>query len=371
MKAQEMRDARVKLHEQYTAILTEAKDQEGGLTTDQRTNLDKLDARMVEMKADIDRLEAHEQREAELKASRGRVTDSEVVTHDPTAEERAARRDKAMRAWFQVGAPGTDMSDEDSKLAREFSPSGTVTLKMADTRTARRIRQEFRAQSVGTTTAGGFTVPEGFVAELERAMLQFGGMRQANTRIIRTATGQVLPWPKYNDTGNTGALLAENTQDSEQDVAFTELQLDAYKYTSKIVRVSKELMQDSAFDMASELGQILGERLGRIHNTHQTTGTGSSQPNGVATAATSGVTAASATVLTWLELIALEHSVDPAYRNGAQYMFNDTTLSEIRQLVDGDGRPLWQPGLTVGAPDSINGYSYVINQDVADTATTA
>jgi HK97 family phage major capsid protein len=173
-----------------------------------------------------------------------------------------------------------------------------------------------------------------------------------------------------NDTSNVGALLSENVQDSEQDVTFGNLTLDAYKYTSKIVRVSVELMQDSAFNMGSVLGSLLGERLGRIQNTHATTGTGSSQPNGVITASTLGKTAAATGAVTMDELLDLQASVDPAYRMGSTWMFNDATRNEIRQLKSTDSVYHWSPGAIAGDPDRLFTSPVVINQDMASMATT-
>lgn len=233
-------------------------------------------------------------------------------------------------------------------------------------------QKELRAQSAGTGSEGGFTVPEGFSGRLYESMKRFGGMRQAS-QVIQTASGQDLPWPTVDDTSNTGAILAENTQVSEQDVTFSEKTLNAYKYTSKLVRVSRELLQDSAFNMASFLEDKLGERIGRITNQHFTTGTGSSQPQGVVHAANLGTTTASSTAFTFSEVIDLKHSVDPAYRasNSSAYMFSDNTLAEIKKLSVGssDARPLWQPSFVVGEPDRVDGSPYVINQDVDDSGT--
>ncbi|MEM7416781.1 MAG: phage major capsid protein [Gemmatimonadota bacterium] len=368
--AVELRQERARLHGRSSEILKEARESEDGLSSEQRTELDGLDTRMAELLADAKRLELHEERERELNESRGRRSTSDLS--DPgelTAEQRAERNRNAMRLWFLKGSD-EELSDGDEALAAEFSRSKTVRLKLGDSRLATSVREQ-RAQSVGTDSEGGYTVPEGFSNELEKALLAFGGMRRARTRIMRTPDGRKIPWPTYNDTANTGAIIGENIADSEQDVAFSEAELDAYKYTSRIIRVPVELLQDSFFDMPSFLGGVLGERIGRITNTHFTTGSGSGQPNGVATASAAGITAAAQGAVTFPELIQLEHSVDEAYRSQAQYMFSDATLSAIRQLLDGDGRPLWQPGLTVGAPDSINGKSYVVNNDVADMAASA
>jgi len=234
----------------------------------------------------------------------------------------------------------------------------------------KRYNDIVNAQSIGTATAGGHTTFPGFVANLEQALLAFGGMRQVST-IMRTDTGSALDFPSLDDTSNTGALLAENVSDSELDVVFGNMTLDAYKYTSKVVLVSKELAQDSAFSMGQVIGSVLGERLGRIQNTHATTGTGSSQPNGAVTASTAGKTAASATVVTFDEVLDLEASVDAAYRPNATWMFNDTTRNELRQLKTTDLQYHWQPGSQAGDPDRMFGYPYIVNNDMANTASAA
>ena len=117
----------------------------------------------------------------------------------------------------------------------------------------------------------------------------------------------------------------------------------------------------------------IGTRIGRITNAHFTTGTGSGQPRGVVTDASSGVVAAAGntTAITYANLVALEHSLDPGYRRGAEFMFHDSTLKAIKQLLDTTGRPLWVPGVAVREPDTILGHRYVVNQDMAVMAANA
>ena len=235
-----------------------------------------------------------------------------------------------------------------------------------------RARRERRAMST-SATAGGDTIPQTLIRNIEVAMLDFGGMRDAGCNILRTEAGEQIDIPTSDDTGNAGALLAENTQVSEQDIATAAKAMNAYKYTSKLVRVSNELIADAAVDIPAFVGEMLGIRVGRIVNQHLTTGTGSSQPNGVVTAGTIAATTASPTTVKSDELITLMHSVDPAYRRerSVGWMFSDQTLKVLKQLKDGDGRPLWQSGLQTREPDSLLGFGYTINQDVADIASAA
>jgi HK97 family phage major capsid protein len=226
-----------------------------------------------------------------------------------------------------------------------------------------------RAQTTITDSAGGYTIPQGFSNELEVAMAAWGGMLQV-CRIINTLQGNEIDWPTVDDTGTSGSLLAETVQVSESDVTFAQKKLNAYTYTSGLVRVQNQLLQDSYFDMQNFLTGAFARRLGVIQNTHFTTGDHSSKPNGVVTAATVGKTSASNSTVTGAELIDLMHSVDPAYRTNARFMMNDASLAIIKKLTIGssgaDNRPLWTQDLRIGEPGLILGHPYTINQQMAD-----
>ncbi len=226
------------------------------------------------------------------------------------------------------------------------------------------LPEEIRALST-TGTAGGYMIPTEFLRDMVRVMKAFGAVRRV-ARVVTTESGASMPFPVVNDTANVGAILAENTQATELDVAWTQKTLSAYMYTSLVVRVSFQLMQDSAFDVEGELRDMLGERIARIQNQHFTTGTGTAQPQGLVTGATSGVTAASTTAITSDEIISLVHSVDPAYRASgrARFMMGDAVLATIRKLKDTTNQYIWQPSMQQGVPDSLFGYPIEINQDM-------
>lgn len=286
-----------------------------------------------------------------------------------TPEHRAL----ALQAWcmtqHRVDYSPSDEQSEACKLLGVNPRAEFIELRMEGTNA---IRNEQRALSGINPTAGGFLVPDAFVPSLERALLQFGGPRQVAT-IIRTASGEDLLYPTSNDTGNSGAIIQENIAVTEQDVTVGSVRIPSYTYSSKMVRVPVSLLQDSAIDLASLLGSMLGERIGRATAAHFTTGTGAGQPKGIITAATSGVTAASATAIAADELISLVHSVDPAYRmgTGVAWMMHDTVLQAIRKLKDGNGQYLWQPGLQANVPGSLLGYRVVNNQHMASSIASA
>lgn len=231
----------------------------------------------------------------------------------------------------------------------------------------------------GTNSAGGYMVPTILMPTLLQKLHAFGGMRRA-ANVIETRSGGPLAWATVDDTASAGELLAENTPATTADFIFGSVTLTSYKFSSKIVPVNFEMLQDSAIDVEAFLLGALATRIARGQNAYFTNGSGTSQPQGALTAATRGVTTTSPTAFTYAELVALVHALDPAYRHnpGCAFMMNDAAVMKIRQLVDGAGRPLFLPsaesGLrdAAGAPiDSLLGYPLVINQDMPSMAASA
>lgn len=228
---------------------------------------------------------------------------------------------------------------------------------------------ELRAQGGGSGAAGGYTVPQGFWAKVTETMKYYGGAADGAEEIT-SDTGAPLPWPTNDDTAIVGYQLGENTQASnEGDLSFGQKILNAYTYVSGPILASFQLLQDSGIDIEAFVAKKMGQRIGRIENTRFTTGTGSSQPQGYITALTTGVTTASATAITFDEIIDLEHSVDAAYRQGGQCRFklNDLVLGYVRKLKDSQNRYLWEPSQQVGVPSTIHGYPYTVNNDMDST----
>lgn len=292
----------------------------------------------------------------------------------PNHEETQRRMAKALQGWLRAAKPGRDgMEIEDEHVAAGkffgFDVRATKEIGLPIAREYRAVKKEFRDMSL-TAASGGYTVPQGFVNALEMALLAFGGMRQV-ADVVRTTGGNDLPWPTMNDSSNKGAILAEATTFSTSvDPTFASVIFKAFKYSSKPIIVSSELLQDSAFDLAANIGEWLGTRIGRIQNDHFSTGGGTTLPKGISIAGTAGVTAASTTVFTDGEVIDLFHSVDIAYRPNARWMMHDAVLAFIRKLKDSStGQYLWQPGMQAGIPDRLLGQTYVVNQSLSSTFT--
>ena len=392
MTIQERQDEANALAKAAEDILTKATDEKRELSGDEAAKFDELHAKRDGIVATIVRMKKQE----EAMAGEGRKTEAGQPGRQPESRGKATPKDAdlALRAWLLAGSEDCELSDEHRNAAKRVGINlGTKTIKVrlfgdrapecvyvggeVGYRTDRNLMAEWEkraAMGVGSTTIGGYTVPDAPMGALEEALLAFGGMRQAAT-IIRTDSGADLPIPTNDDTSNKGAILAENTQVTELDPTVGQVVLQAYKYSSKSVLVSVEFLQDTSIDVAGFIGRKLAQRIGRIQNDHFTTGTGSSQPNGVVTAATSSsVTASGQTSCSYDNIVDLIHSVDPEYRMNGKFMLHDSALKMIRKVkvlqYSGDtvGAPLWVPGVN-GLGDTILGYPYAINQSLATVAT--
>ena len=353
----------VELRQQHAALWERAKEindateaENRGFTTEENTNWEKLNADMKVLAERIERQEIMERTPAPAENRRLEI----VPPEGPRANVRELRASPAYKdAYDKYMIYGRDELEPDE---RRLLRGQTEAVSAA----------EMRAIGVGNQTGVGYLAPVEYERTLRKNMLAFGGMREVAT-IMTTANGNPLEMPTSDDTGNTGELLAEHGTASEQDMTVGLRVLHAHMYSSRVVRASIQLLQDSAFDIEAFVRDNLTERIARITNTHFTLGTGSNQPLGIALSAASGITGAAgtATSVLWDDLIRLEHTVDPAYRNNARYMFHDSTLSQLRRAKDGNGNYIWQAGTTVGAPGLINGWPYTINQDVPAMAANA
>lgn len=416
-KIRELREKRAALAKQMQDLIpTDGT----AMSKENRAKFDQIDADQKALKDQIDVMERANELEVETGRS-VRPPNDPVGDQKPDAQKRAVSEYR--RALLKHGAQALDKMSAESRaiiedanrrfwdafreysLTRELSElseesrnvilgKDAVLSQLGATGRMQMSDRERRDLGITTGSLGGYFVPQGFVYEIEQAMKWYGGMLES-TGSIDTATGNPLPWPTDNDTTNTGELVGEGVQVSDQDVSIGHITFNAWKYSTKMVKVSIELLQDSAFDIESYLKEKFAIRLGRKLNTDYTLGSGSSQPNGLITAivanngspqawaagsgpgipliaaGSSGNTGGSETGTTSIgstDLFNLEHSVDKAYRMGAAYMMHDLTLRYIKTLLDKYGRPLWVPGLKDNAPDTINGYPFFVNNDMAQIA---
>lgn len=353
------------LHEQRGRLVTQARDalEEIKTNTDE-SRAAELEARHDTIMGELDALDANIAREERVAAAE-RAEEERRARHRPDnggteasgvdAPEKPSYRD-AFIALARAGFNPQEISDEQRAVIKE----GIA---------------EFRAQST-TAGAGGYTVPTDLAAVVDKTLAIWGPMYdEAICTVINTSSGNPLDFPRTDDTAVAVAQHTEATamtDDGGVDATFTKMTLGAFAYDTEWVQISMELLQDSAINIESFIGELLGERLARRVNTELTIGDGTGDPLGIVAASAAGKTSASATAFIADEIIDLLHSVNPAYRMSpkARFMFNDTTLSQVRKLKDGNGQYLWTMGdIRVGAPDRLLGQLYSVNNAMVNAAT--
>lgn len=332
-------------------IAATAESEDRDLTAEETQEFDRVTAEADSLEARAGRME----KLAGLDPLPRQTTDEET-DHAPEGEDRevpaglneyrAARTgglvqdDPEYRAAFYHMLTATD--------ARDLSPD------------------ELRVLSKATAGAGANLVPTLFANELIQALRDFGVMRQIS-RTVTTSGGEALQVPTVSSHGSA-AWTAENAAFTASDEAFGQLTLNAYK-AATLIKVSEELLADSAFDLESYIRNEFGQRIGVLENTGFVVGDGSGKPTGVTTQASAGVTAASATAITSDELIDLYHSLLPPHRRNAVFVAKDSTIKLFRKLKDTTNQYLWQPGLQAGRPDTLLGAPIYADPDMPAATT--
>ena len=217
------------------------------------------------------------------------------------------------------------------------------------------------ALSVGVDQNGGYTVPD----EFERQLIQ--GLEENNifrslAHVMRTNSGSRII-PLATDTGSA-SWIEEGTAIQESDMTFAQETLSAYKLGC-MVKVSNELLNDSAFDIAAYIAQRFGVRFGNAEEDAFINGTGPSanpqttpsQPTGILTSvtATAGNTTANAETVHFDNIFKLYYSLKSPYRRKASFLCNETLLLQLMLIKDKNDNYIWKPSLDIAKPDTILG----------------
>lgn len=236
-----------------------------------------------------------------------------------------------------------------------------------------REQAELIRNTMSTTTGsqGGYTVPSQVSSDLVDTMKDYGAMRRRADRLV-TGSGNDLSYPTSDGTSEVGEIIAQNTTATGADISFGTVPLNVVKFSSKVIAVPIELLQDSAVDVVGLVNKRIRQRIGRIQNLKFTQGSGSGEPNGLVTAASVGKTGTTGqtTTIIYDDLVDLVDSIDIAYQaeGNLNWMFGQTLRRTIRKIKDTAGRPIWTPsydaGLGVGTPDLLLGYEVEINNDM-------
>lgn len=325
--AQMLVEKRANVWEQSKALLDAAASEKRELTAEETVGYEAMSADLTSLRAQIDKLE---QADADAKA----------------IGESLRKLAETPKSIEVPGAP-----DAQSEALRSFLKGERRSLEVTGSALERRT-----GLNVGTSSAGGATLPTTFYGKLWANLILTANLINAGATVMTTANGDVIQMPATT-AHSTAALVAEAAALSESDPTFVQRSLSAFKY-GVLISVSKELTQDTGVDLEGYLAMQAGRAVGNAFGTHLVSGTGGgTQPTGLLTSTTLGVTGQTGVVgaPSFDNLIDLYHAVIQPYRNSpaAAWLVNDLTAGSVRKLKDTVGRYLWEPSLTAGEPDRI------------------
>lgn len=328
-------EQRAKLVKEWREVLDKAEAESRGLTADEKAKCEKYESDIDAIKAQVSQRERLDKLDAEERA-----------TVPPS----------------QRGQPAIE-------TAADVRPADLYRAAFWEhVRSGSAIPRELRSHTVGTDTRGGYTVPDEFRATLLQGLEEANVMRGLAT--IITSTSGTMSVPKVTTHG-TAAWVAEEGTFNETNETFGEITFNAYK-AATLVKVSEELLNDSAFGLEAYIAGEFARQLGDLEETAFVAGTGSGQPTGVVGGSTLGKTAAATNAITADELMDLQYALARPYRRRATWLMHDGSVKAIRKLktgVSSDNTYLWSPGLSSNEPDTLLGNPVVTSPDMPTIAT--
>ena len=372
MNLKKLMEQRKQSVDEMADLIGKANKEKRSMTTEENEAFDKAGTEEQRLTSEIEklqRLDEAQKRFSEPSQNQPGREDGEGRSADDSGKKEITPETRALafQGWANFQMRGETTSEQRDALRLVGMNAGKKELSLRMLPRQMRTVQDFdglmsRAMST-TLTEGGDTIPEDFIRELETNMLYFGGI-MGNISVLRTNSGADLPQATFDDTGNLAVPIAEAGSAADGTAPTTDsITWGAHKYTTKVVKINQELLEDSAFNMAAVLSSAFGERIGRVINQDVTNGDASDRISGILKEASKGVTMSSTTI-DFDDLLELIHSVDVAYRNGASFSAHDSTILAMRKVKDKDDNYIWQQSVMNGQPSMIMGYPVITNNDV-------
>lgn len=321
MTINELRAKRAKAWEAAKAFLESHRNSDGILSAEDDATYSRMEKEIADFGKEIARLERQEALDKEMSAPT-----SKPLTAKPDAakvEEKTGRAADAYKNafWNQV------------------RNRNGVSYEVCN------------ALQIGVDSEGGYLCPDTFAQDLVKGLTARNIVRDL-AHVFQTTSGQhKIP---VVATRGTASWIEEEGPIPEGDDVFSQQYIGAHK-VGTLIKVSEELLNDSAFDLEQYFIDEFSRRIGNKEEAAFLTGDGAGKPSGLLNDAEVGVTAASASTVTTDELIDLFYSLDAPYRINAVWLVNDSTMRVIRKLKDQNGQYLWQKALHEGEHETLLG----------------
>lgn len=321
-KVNELREQRAKAWEQAKTFLDSHRTNKGVLSAEDTATYEKMEKEIVDLGHEIERQQRMDAFEREMNAP---------VNTPITAKPDTAKRDE--------------------KIGRA---SDKYTKAFWDQMRDRSTYEVHNALSEGVDSEGGFLVPETFEQTLVTALDDELVIRQLAHTFTTSSGSHKIP---VASTRSKASWVEENGAIPDGNDTFTQQNIGAHKLCA-LIKVSEELLNDSAFDLERYFAAEFARRIGDSEEEAFIIGDGNGKPYGLFgddEGAEVGHTAASATSITADDIINLFYSVRAPYRKHGVWLLNDSTISALRKLKDQNGQYMWQPSLKEGECDTLLG----------------
>ncbi len=316
-------------------ILDQAAGESRDLNAEEQEKYDRISAELDQRAAVIEQLKADEERAARLDAVAAEIrTDEEPAGDDGEAAAIRALANGEIRSY---------------------------TIEKRDV----------------TKSSTGAPLPVSLFDEIILKARLVGPMLDPSVvRVLNTAGGEQLNIPRLSAYSSSSTVTPEGTSFSEQDPTLAAMvNLSAYKY-GFLIQVSREMLEDTGVDILGFLADQVGNAVGFNVNNALTNGTGTVQPQGIVTAAGSGITGGTGVsgAFTADNLIDLFYTgLDGAARllPGVGWMANGASIGAMRKLKDTAGNYVFQPSLDANQRDLMLGRPVFENPHMPSIGTAA
>ena len=332
MTIQELREKRNTAWNAAKAFLESHRTEKGTLTAEDDATYTRMEQDIADLGKEIARLERQEALEAELNKPVG----TPLTSKPATGKQPEVKTGRA--------------SDEYRK--------GMLTALRTNFRQVSNVLQE------GVDADGGYLVPEEYDRRLIQTLSEENIMRRLGHVITTSGEHKI----NIAATKPAAAWIEEGGALQFSDATFAQILLDAHKLHDAI-KVTEELLNDSAFNLESYIIEQFGKALANAEEDAFLNGTGAGQPLGLFAEVGGGHVAGTlSAALKADDVLGLIYELKRPYRKNASFIMNDKTVAQIRKFKDNNGAYLWQPSYQAGEPDRILGYSVHTSEYVPENA---
>lgn len=273
-------------------------------------------------------------------------------------EERATGLEEQLKALELEIARGTPGSEKNYKDTEEYKALNgfIMTGDFASAEHKAMLRTD-------SDTSGGFLVPTEMDNSITKLITEVSDIRSIAR--VRTIASKSLEVP-IRATIPSATFEGEAEAGGDDTSTYNTETLTAFRqtFTSPI---TMDMLMDAAFDMESEIMQDAAEAFAKGEGANFVNGDGAKKPKGfLQDSRVTGLISSTNGAVDADDYILISGELKTGYN--PVYVFNRRTLANLRTQKSTDGNFLWQPGLNGVVANTINGFPYLIADDMPDIA---